>query len=382
MHAWNLVSQCLTTADEVPALGLYRFTRYIWIPHDELKIYTQPLLSQTTEFLAHLSISGDCQFGTREMLCLADLKNLGVLELMQPKGKLRSDFPDVNDRLLRAWAEVDDPFPLLRILRIRVERDITQNSLRWVTKFPSLAVYDVITHKRGWKDAHAFALEHGWETARLSSRVDYSLLRYMMLLAPVERRIRGRRLRDLDKRVNADLRSLCRDSRRRVELVADRRAPPLLDYLTGTAEAYKRASSVEPSIPIDGCEEEVFEDWAFWLYSFIGQISGDEDLQSRGYKVDTQAVVGRFVLPIKPMASLFLGCNDLAEVRGFPKTKQLTFIRSCPAAGKGACVPPCSPGATTGKKHARTHASSDGHEPCLRSNKRQRLDDLVRSITQ
>lgn len=351
-------------------------------------------MSLTTDFLSHLVISGGCQFSTSELLCLTDLRNLGALEFIQPADEPRTQFLKVNDRLLRGWTETDDPFPLLRILRIWVDGDITQNSLRWATKFPSLSLYDVAAARRDWEDPHAFALEHGWEKARSSSGPEDSLLRYLMLLAPAER-IRSNRLRDQAKRVDADLMSLCSDSRRSVKFVANRQASSLLDYLTNTARAFIPRWHINPAIRQAGpCHEIPFEAWAFWLYSFIGQISGDEDLHSRGFKTDVQAVAEPFVLPSKPMASLFLGHNGrgvgiastlshvgrgLFSVNSALSMEQMTFTRPRIADKKSSHGPVSAPTAT--KKKA-SHVSSDQQESSLRNKKRQRLDDILQSFTQ
>ncbi|KAG6040247.1 hypothetical protein E4U41_001122 [Claviceps citrina] len=386
LHAWKLFSKILTTADEDRALGLYRFRKHICHPSDELKVYTHPLLSPTTEFLSHLVISGGCQFSTSELLCLTDLRNLAALEIIQPTDELRSGFSKVNDRLLRGWSEVNNPFPLMRILRIWVDRDITQNSLRWVTKFPSLALYDVRADKHDWEDSHAAALEHGWKIAGPRTRAGESLLRYLMLLAPVKR-TQTNNLRDMVNRVETDLRSLCDDSGCAVKFVSNRRAPPLLEYLNDPVKACLPTLNSSASLrEAPSCHRVSFEAWAFWLYSFIGQISGDEDLHSLGCNVDSQAVVGPFVLPSKPMVSLFLGHNGRGGIintpsyvsRGLFSTKQMTFIRSSLVDKTGDRLPVSSP---KGTKHARSDASSDLHElSLLRSNKRQRLGDVLQSF--
>ncbi|GAB0134620.1 hypothetical protein EsDP_00002985 [Epichloe bromicola] len=394
LHAWKLFSKVLTTVDEDKPLGLYRFRHHICRPTDELKVYVEPLVSLTTDFLSHLVISGGCQFSTSELLCLTDLRNLGALEIIQPADEPRTQFLEVNDRLLRGWTEADDPFPLLRILRIWVDRDITQNSLRWATKFPSLSLYDVAAARRDWEDPHAFALEHGWEKARSSTGIEDSLLRYLMLLAPAEQ-IHSNCLRDQAERWDANLMSLCSDSRCSIKHVANRQAPPLLDYLTDTARAFVPSWHINTAIRDAGsCHGIPFEAWAFWLYSFIGQISGDQDLHSRGFETNMQAVAGPLVLPSKPMASLFLGHNGrgggitntlshvgrrLFSVNSALSMEQMTFTRPGIADEKSSHGPVSPPAAT--KKKA-SHASSDQQESSLRSKKRQRLEDILQSFTQ
>lgn len=384
LHAWKLFSKILVADDEDKTLGLYRFRQHICHPQEELKIYTQPLMSPSTDFIAHLVISGGCQFSTHELLCLAGMKSLGVLELIQPADEVRASFPEVSDRLIRGWAEMENPFPLLRVLRIWRDQDATQESLRWVTKFPSLALYDVMASRDDWPDPSGSALEHGWEMAGSASGMEDSLLRYLMLFAPLEQ-IRSSRLRDLARRVDADLSSLCGDSRCAVKFVTDRQAPPLLDYLTDTANAYLPTWDIEASSrDVGSCHGIAFEAWAFWLYAFIGQLGGDEDLRSCGVQSDTQAVVGPFILPSKPFASLFLGHNGRGGItdipsyvsRGLFATKRMTFTR--PPNLQGRDEPPVP------QKISRKTANlawDDQVEHSLSSKKRQRLDDILQSLS-
>ncbi|KAG5984877.1 hypothetical protein E4U55_002805 [Claviceps digitariae] len=395
LHAWKIFSKSLTAAYEETSLGLYRFRKHICRPTGQLKIYTQPIFSSTIQFLSHLVISGGCHFSTNELLCLSDLRNLVALELIQPADELSTQFSEVNDRLLRGWSEMKDPFPLLRVLRIRVDRDITSTSLRWVGKFPSLAVYDVTADRHDWGDSSAFALQHGWEKAEASTRMDDSLLRYLLLLAPVNR-TENEYARGLAKEVDAQLRSLCDDSRSSVKFANNRAAPPLMDYLSGAFKASVPPSS-GASAPWRGakfCQGISFEAWAFWLCSFIGQICGDKDLHSIGCNIDTQTVVGSFVLPSRPMVSLFLGHNGRDGItntplyvrRGLFSMKQITFIRRGFANQEGVSAPvpsPAAPAASIGTEHTRSDASSDSQEPSLlRSNKRQRIGDILQSFHQ
>lgn len=391
MHAWKIFSKILTTAHEDKSLSLYRFRKHICRPTGELKIYTQPLLSSTTEFLSHLIISGGCQFSTNELLCLTDLKNLVVLELIQPADELRTQFSEVNDRLIRGWSDVNEPFPLLRILRVRVDRDITSDSLRWVGNFPSLAVYDVTADRQDWVDPSAFALQQGWERVEASTRMGDSLLQYLMLFAPAKSRERNHG-RSLAAEIDTQLRSVCDDSRGSVKFVTNRGAPPLSDYLSGTSRAFVPAPGVDTSWrETTHCQMISFEVWAFWLCSYVGQICGDRDLHSFGCNIDTQAVMGPLVLPSRPMVSLFLGHNGRDGItnspsyvrRGLFTAKQMTFIRRGFANQADVHARGPSPVASTGTKHTRSDGSSDSHDPSLvRSNKRQRLGDMLQSFEQ
>ncbi|KAG5994004.1 hypothetical protein E4U52_001502 [Claviceps spartinae] len=388
LHVWKLFSKTLANAHEDISIGFYRFRKHIQRPASALKVYTQPLLSPTIDFLSHLVISGGCQFSINEMLCLAELRNLSALELIQPADLPRVQFPEVSDRLLRGWSDVDEPFPLLRILRIRTNGDITQDSLRWVTKFPSLAVYDVTGSWNDWQDARAFALQHDWKLYRPNTYADESLRQYMMMLDPVERP------QHIDMsfkaaRVDTHLKSLCDDPRCSIEFVPNRQASPLLDCLSDTTKAYMPTWVADaPEVELPSCHKLSFEAWAFWLCSLIGQSCGDEDLRALGCNIDTQAVAGPYVLPSRRMVSLYLGhnCRNGAIdtplfVQGFYSTMQKIFIR-CGSANQNKTLPPVPPRAgPICTKRARSDASSVSHEPIvLRSKKRQRLGDMLQAF--
>ncbi|KAK2612105.1 hypothetical protein QQS21_001835 [Conoideocrella luteorostrata] len=383
LHAWKLLSKLLAADTEDQPLGLYRFRQHICSPADGLKLYTQPLQSLATDFISHLVISGGCRFGTHELLCLSEMKNLGVLELIQPADELHAQFPDVSDRLLRSWAESENPFPLLRILRVRVDSHITQDSLRWVSKFPSLVLYDVKAARSDWKEPLESALRHSWEMVESVGNVEVSLLRYLMLFAPLKQ-TEVSEIRNLDRRVDADLTSLCSDSRCAVKLVANGKAPRLLDYLTDTAKAYMPTWDIDAALKgAESCHEMVFETWAFWLYSLIGQLGGDGDLRSRGVEVDAQAVAGPFVLPSKPFACVFLGHSGRGGIinapsyvsRGLFSTRRMTFTR--PWIISGMEVP--APSQKMARK-ANNVGSSERTGPSLRNKKRKKLDDILRSL--
>ncbi|KAG8426507.1 hypothetical protein J3459_008074 [Metarhizium acridum] len=137
----KLFSKILVADDEDKTLGVYRFRQHICHPAEELKIYTQPLISSSTDFIAHLVISGGCQFTTRELLCLASMKSLGVLELIQPADEVRASFPEVSDRLIRGWAEVENPFPTpASIAPLGGTKMLRRSPLRWVYEISIIGI--------------------------------------------------------------------------------------------------------------------------------------------------------------------------------------------------------------------------------------------------
>lgn len=387
LHAWKHFSKFLLAEDEDKTLGLYRFRQHICKPGYDLKAYTQPLTSFPIDFITHLVISGGCTFSTSDLLCLTDIKNLGVLEIIQPADEMGSNFPEVTDRLIRGWTETEDPFPLLRILRIWGDQSTTQESLRWVSKFPSLALYDVMGSRDDWTSPYDHALKHRWEFTDPQPGTEDSLLHYLMLFAPSDE-TRANRTRELARSIDSDLLSLCSDSRCAVKFVDNNQAPKLIDYLTDTAKVSGYSWNTDGAMTLEAraCHGMTFEAWAFWLYSFIGQLTQDGDLSAYGASDETQAVAGPFVLPSKPMASLYLGHSGRGGItskpayvrRGLFATKRFTFIRPGIVHGSTpAEVAPASEGSA--KVDTRQRARS-GTAPSLKRQKRQRMDDVLASL--
>lgn len=385
LHAWKLFSKLLLREDDDKSLGLYRFRYHICQPREALKRYLEPVTALNVDFITHLVISGGCDFTTSEMLCLADIKNLGVLELIQPGDDLGSVFPEITDRLVRGWTEKDDPFPLLRVLRIWGDDATTQESLQWVSKFPSLALYDVMGSREDWPAPGVHATNNGWELADTVPGLEDSLLRYLMLFAPLERGSNNR-LQFLAKSIDSDLVSLCADSRCAVKFVPQEETPSLLSYLTDSAKM-----GLPPWDPdairrdARACHGTPFEAWAFWLYSFIGQLGQNSDLKRRGLDPDSQAVVGPFVLPRKPLASLFLGHSGRGGItskpsyvrRGMFWTKRFTFTRTDVLRGGIPMEPQPDPS-------IKTNLSAPERDPSklsTRPQKRQRLDDILNTMS-
>ncbi|KAL6870274.1 hypothetical protein J3F83DRAFT_735734 [Trichoderma novae-zelandiae] len=318
LHAWKLFSTVLLREDDEKSLGLYLFRQHICHADESaLSSYTKPLMSLTTEFVTHLVLGGGADFPVCELVRLADMKNLGVLELIQPADETGGHFSDVSDNLIRGWTEAaEDPFPMLRILRIWGDRFTSKNCLRWVAKFPSLALFDVTGPKRGWDDPMEEAAEAGFQVTDLSGGQENSLLKNLMLLVPDEH---VNKTRDSIKSVDADLVTLSSDSQCAIKFVPNGEAPPLLDYLTDTGKVYLPSWDPDAASRQAGaCHGVAFEAWAFWLYSFLGQLSGDMDMVNQGLSVDKQAVAGPFVLPSRPMACLFLGHSGRGGIASSP----------------------------------------------------------------
>lgn len=386
LHAWKIFSEVLLSDDqEDPVLSLYRFRQHVCKPEDELKLYTQPLDSASVDFITHITITGDCFFTGNELLSLAHMRNLGVLELIKPADNIMASYPHVSDRIVRGWSDAENPFPLLRVLRIWGDQSVSDVSLRWAAKFPSLVLYDVMAGKDDWKTAYEEADATGWHVAQQVKRAeDSSILRYLMLLAPGED-IPMQRFSALSRSIDIDLINLCSDPRCVLKRVPHGKAPPLLDYLVDPAKVAMKAPTWERDASlreVKFCHETAFETWAFCLYSLIGQLCDDRDLESKGAKPEEQTTAGPFVLPSKPVACLYLGHSGQGGIsskpsyisRGLFATKRFTFTRLEILKGN---IPP-NTRVAEGSQNPGT--VTERPPPLLKQNKRRRIDDVLDSF--
>ncbi|KAJ3482164.1 hypothetical protein NLG97_g7642 [Lecanicillium saksenae] len=386
LHAWKIFSELLMNDDgEDQVLGLYRFRQHVCRPDEELKLYTQPLDSASVDFITHITISGHCLFSGNELLSLASMKNLGVLELIKPADNIMASYPTVNDRILRGWSEMEAPFPLLRVLRIWGDQSVSDVSLRWVAKFPSLVLYDVMAGKDDWASAYEEAAATGWHVAQQVRRAeDSSILRYLMLVAPGEE-IPMKRFSALSRSIDIDLINLCSDPRCVLKRVPLGEAPPLLDYLVDPAKVAVRLPTWERDASLSDrnfCHETAFEAWAFCLYSLIGQLCEDRDLERNEARPGQQTVAGPFVLPSKPMTCLYLGHSGQGGIsskpsyisRGLFATKRFTFTRLGILNG-------VIPTNTRVAARSESRGPESARQPALvKHNKRRRIEDVLDSF--
>ncbi|KAI0098431.1 hypothetical protein F4814DRAFT_121781 [Daldinia grandis] len=131
--------------------SLFRFNYAVSSPFGPLDTYLKPLTSNSFDFIVHLTFAHhNTSFSEHEFLSLALLKNLGVLEILQPRRSTIQIFPRITDSIIKHWSEVPNPFPLLRVLRIWGHDFTTFRSLTYLAKFPSLVVYDVAGRRSDW----------------------------------------------------------------------------------------------------------------------------------------------------------------------------------------------------------------------------------------
>ncbi|KAK9415900.1 hypothetical protein SUNI508_10029 [Seiridium unicorne] len=161
-QTWKAFSKFLSK-DREPGkpmpLRLWTYSQSIIEPRVPLATYISPISSPKLEFIAHLTITGAVSFAASELFVLPGLKNLGVLEIIQPcDSQDAATFPRITDSIVREWStqelDRDAAFPCLRVLRIWGEDFTTYRSLAYVTKFPVLGVYDVAGgRKEDWRIA-------------------------------------------------------------------------------------------------------------------------------------------------------------------------------------------------------------------------------------
>ncbi|KAH6653773.1 hypothetical protein BKA67DRAFT_535130 [Truncatella angustata] len=236
-----------------------------------LEQYVGPLISPAPfGFITHLTIAPGASFATSEFFVLTKMKNLGVLEFVQPQNEnLAAIFPRITDSVVREWSQAVDPFPCLRILRIWGEDFTTYRSIDYVTRLPALGIYDVAGRREDWKSdvAHHSA----WQRI-------YSRSHSIQENAP--------RFDEHGKLVNSGHRS---------EWV--------------------------PSLQ---------GNWAEESYAYLGLLWKDRDLEDQNREIHVRGTLLREKTsrPSLPYASIGLGnthsCYDLGENR------RMTFLRSNP----------------------------------------------------
>ncbi|WDK13545.1 hypothetical protein CGRA01v4_04826 [Colletotrichum graminicola] len=383
-QAWKVFSKLLLAEDDEKTLGLYRYRQHICQPSENLRHYLRPLESVAVDFVTHLSITGFCSFAENELLALGRLKNLAILEIIQPADELRTIFPKVDDRLVRGWLEMENPFPLLRILRLWGDESVTKKSLQYVSRFPSLALYDVNASRSDWRGAADMALREGWEMEEPLHGPHDTLLWYLMLFDFVEES-KPRQVQGLARNIDDGLMNFCQSSNQPIKFIPNRDAPSFLDHL---GDAAKRNLSMYVDVPgyeAQTCKGFPFETWAFWLYSFIGQFTNDEDLTRVGFETVRKTVSEQLVLPSKPLACLQLGhCGSsrpgitpaVSYVRrGLFATSRYTFFRTSSPSNKQMSARKT---AELMKPTVQLGNVETGLNPNRK--KRRRLDDILQSF--
>lgn len=163
--AWRII-QAIKDPHASMTTALLRFHQHFEETVAPLSVYLRPLQFNKLAFVSHLKIAGTCMINSTELTHLPVLvKNLGVLEIIEPSDD-SFPFPRLSDRLVKAWSLHDNPFPNLKVLRIHTNGSLTQECLQYVTKFPALAMFEILGTSMDNHTAERFAKEHGWIFAR------------------------------------------------------------------------------------------------------------------------------------------------------------------------------------------------------------------------
>ncbi|KAF2971967.1 hypothetical protein GQX73_g1514 [Xylaria multiplex] len=284
-----------------------------------LAAYIVPLISNTFDFLTHLTITGQAYGRTCELLQLVQLKNLAVLEIIDLENHDECVFPQLTDSVLREWSTTPNPFPLLRILRIWGNDHTTRHSLRYIQAFPCLVLYDVAGRKRDWIGKGE---ESVWESTKKTwtKYLEDNIRRHFHLAEtggvydrqkpkahagtdttiPQIRPIPSRRD---DKKKHRGLKEF-EDSHNRRDVFVGWRSLEQLGYSShyGLSEFPSNEGL-----------------WGFLMYCYIGKLLSDQDLQTQGLEIGERALdLGAFILPPRPMVNLVLGetSSDLPRPMG------------------------------------------------------------------
>lgn len=316
-NTWSIFSKVLR--QEVEYLYLLRYHQKIDEPNCRLEVYNGPLTSNSFEFITSLSIT--TSFPVPDLLKLATVTNLGVLEIVGANGE---DYSAVGDRLLRSWhlaAVENGAFSVLRIMRLWSHEGLTEKSLTYLNGFPALAVYDVKgcsfragagaeATRIGWKATLAAdvlgLLEKACEERALLMRTKLGI-RGSTCLEPPSRRLHdGAKVRRIPR---ADV----------PELLARR---PVSSSVGSDLSSAHKASETKPNAgdlkkePVRKSKdsqrrsEPLDEAWdltAYKSFARIGELRNDTDLFKAGVTLGDQAIVGDQLVNSVPVASLRLG---------------------------------------------------------------------------
>ncbi|EPE02741.1 coenzyme a transferase [Ophiostoma piceae UAMH 11346] len=191
------------------AARTHMFCSQVRSPTSQLGPYIESLATPSMEFVAHIRIMacGKSSFDYHELVKLASMSNLGVLEIIEInhpematargvtyeppvcRGTTRGRDPhkssQANDKLFIGWCSAKPvPFPQLRVLRLWgcMSQSLSQRSLEYAAAFPKLAYYELSVDRiwpsdetsrkpgpgfedgpRGaWTQVYRYAQQYGW----------------------------------------------------------------------------------------------------------------------------------------------------------------------------------------------------------------------------
>lgn len=256
-------------------------------------MYINPITSTAFEFITHLTIAGGASFSASELFTLSRLKNLGVLEIIQPQDSQEAAvFPRVTDSIVREWSSqvAGGAFPCLRVLRIWGEDFTTHRSLEYVNRFPALSIYDVAGRKDDWP--YIDAQHPGWISKielcdHEEKWADQRLRKTLAQLGGPDSRS--------DEIFVQDCKSALEKPGQQVAFVPADQVPKTVGALSDQDSLGNYHRRVTVGI------------WAYVLYSQVGKLWADCDLRDQGVHIEEMASVDQFIIPSLPFASITLG---------------------------------------------------------------------------
>lgn len=302
-----------------------------------------PIISPSFDFIVHLTLVGyQPSIDTPQLLSLTKLKNLGVLEIIQPPPSSTGadlDFPKISDAIIRQWSEEPDPFPVLRVLKIWGDYFTTPNSLQYLSKFPALAVYDVAGKERDWARVPQ---PPGWtaqgRTWRRGRNIFETLFKCLSFLgADKVYHANWQRDAGILVRWNSIEWELSLPLRDRKTSIVDRDKVPFFTSVPASNLLFPPELEEEKNKNkrkfvmlfetykkhIHGLEANTgLQSWGYFLYCHIGHLWSDKDLAAQGIQFADKAFLtndGRtgFVVPPRPYVTLQLGtCCEKAPFKG------------------------------------------------------------------
>ncbi|ESZ92899.1 hypothetical protein SBOR_6708 [Sclerotinia borealis F-4128] len=320
-------------------LNQFRYSNAITEPIPSLSVYTKPLTSATFDYLVHLSIT--TAFSTSDLVELSTLTNLVALEVINPKqdnhlkntGKLFDS--SFGDRVIKTWSESaieSKGFQVLRILKLRNFKEITNNCFQYLNGFPVLAVFDVLDC--GFEGLAQLGAEaFGWEVhpdgafleILQSACVKHSMALRTTLGLPVRpvRRSAAKPLyekakitmiprADVPAFLAGDRASSSTAARNSAYVDAEERVTRLEQTPSGRARLARMGFSHFEAVDyMSRRAVRELETWEFRTYTALNRISelrNDEDLRAAGIDVgDSVPLVSGEVISAVPVASVRLG---------------------------------------------------------------------------
>lgn len=294
------------------SLGILRYRDQIHTPKSPLSFYTNPLTSQSFDFLVYLSIT--TSFAVPDLVKLSALKNLVALEIVSEEDQSTCS---MSNRIIRAWsiaARSEASFQVLRILKLWNHPDVTNASLTYLDSFPSLSLYDVTGC--GFNLQASIEMRgSGWKPV-----IDADLLG-VLEAACVERAAVMRSALDKEPRAIRKARAKQLSEEAIVSRMPRAEVPEFLSRDELTHRRLPEDKKKKKRISIFGKEptppSRQSETWDFPIYTKIckiGELRNDGDFKRAGIDIGEQLIAEKELISPRPIVSLRLGDTPLCLV--------------------------------------------------------------------